>query len=116
MGISKLCVIPLMKQKRHSLDMWVPATVHAGLACDLFWKTTSAHSPGDASEIFDEAVERLQSSVSWIPNKQPTIDVWNTEVKQEALVDVLNHIALDNVRNPMAAIIQMMTQMRRQIQ
>lgn len=85
-----------MKQKRHSLDMWVPATIQVELAYRHFLKTTSAHTPGDTTEIFDEAVGHLQSSISWIPNRQGKIDVWKTEIQPEVLIDVLDHIALDN--------------------
>lgn len=99
-----------MKQKRQSVDMWVPASLAAKQAYQLFLRTTSAHSPGDATEIFDVALEHLRSSVSWIPNRQPKIDVWNTEIERDVLVDVLDHLALDNIREPMTTIIGMRRQ------
>ena len=93
------------------MDMWAPATVEAELASCHFLKTTSAHSPGDATEIFDEALGHIQSSLSWIPNRQPKIDLWNTEIERVVLVDVLDHIGLHHARDPMVALVRM----RRQI-
>lgn len=87
--------------------MWVPATVQAERACHLFSKTTSAHSPGDATEIFDEAIGHLQASLSWIPNRVQKTDLWNTKVKREVLVEVLEHIGLDHAEDPMETLLMM---------
>lgn len=87
--------------------MWIPAAVEAERAYQLFLKTTSAHSPGDATEIFDEALRHLQSSLSWIPDRQQKIDPWKTQIEREILVDVLEHIGLDNARGPMETLIRM---------